>query len=143
VVTATAKKFGHPQTLIATYEHWSVLLRMQQVTLGSLVLVANGEEPNFSDLSPAAFTELGSVIGDIEAALRKTFAYEKINYLMLMMVDPHVHFHVLPRYSSERSACGLTVVDAGWPKTPALGEFTEPSQDQAQALIELIKSNWR
>ena len=28
-------------------------------------------------------------------------AYERINYLMLMMVDPHVHFHVIPRYSGE------------------------------------------
>ena len=22
------------------------------------------------------------------------------NYLMLMMVDPHVHFHVIPRYAA-------------------------------------------
>jgi diadenosine tetraphosphate (Ap4A) HIT family hydrolase len=39
----------------------------------------------------------------------------KINYLMLMMVDPHVHFHVLPRYEGDRSHGGIEVVDAGWP----------------------------
>ena len=138
----TARKFGHPQTLIASYTHWSVLLRMQQVTLGSLVLVANSEATRFSDLPPPAFAELQEAVSDIESALGKTFEYDKINYLMLMMVDPNVHFHVIPRYSSERSACGLTSLDAGWPKTPALGEFVEPSADQAGELIELIKSNW-
>jgi len=143
VATATAKKFGHPHTLVAEYEHWAVLLRVQQVTLGSLVLVANSAVERFSGLAPAAFTEMGQVTRDIEGALRRTFDYEKINYLMLMMVDPHVHFHVIPRYSSERSACGLTVIDGGWPKLPALAEWAEPTLDQQQELIELIKSNWR
>ena len=143
MVNETAKKFGHPQSLIEEYVHWAVLLRGQQVTLGSLVLVADSAEQRFSDLPSDAFAELSEVIRDIEGALSRTFQYDKINYLMLMMVDPHVHFHVIPRYSSERSACGLTVVDAGWPKMPALGEWVEPTPEQGQELIELIKSNWR
>ena len=32
--------------------------------------------------------------------LRGFVAYERINYLMLMMVDPDVHFHVIPRYTA-------------------------------------------
>ena len=53
----------------------------------------------FSALPGEAYKEMGAVVADIERALKAAFAYEKINYLMLMMVDPNVHFHVIPRYS--------------------------------------------
>ena len=32
---------------------------------------------------------------------------------MLMMVDPHVHFHVIPRYSESREWAGMTLADQG------------------------------
>ena len=69
----------------------------------------------------AAHAELKTVTATIEAALAKAVDYGKINYLMLMMVDPHVHFHVIPRYEGSRSAAGLTICDAGWPGQPDLG----------------------
>ena len=40
----TIEKFGYPTTLIREYEHWLVLLRPEQVTLGSLVLAAKSDE---------------------------------------------------------------------------------------------------
>ena len=43
------------------------------------------------------------ITAEIEATLQPTIGYERINYLMLMMVDPHVHFHVFPRYEGARS----------------------------------------
>ena len=61
---------------------------------------------------------------------------------MLMMVDPNVHFHVIPRYEGERSAEGVTVVDAGWPKAPALNEAVELSPDQIAALSRWLKRSW-
>ncbi len=36
----TIVRFGYPATLVAEYEHWVVLLRPEQPTLGSLVLAA-------------------------------------------------------------------------------------------------------
>ena len=56
----------------------------------------------------------------IERALRAAFDYQKLNYLALMMVDPHVHFHVIPRYSEAREFEGSTFLDAAWPKPPDL-----------------------
>lgn len=141
-MNATIARFGHPGTLVAEYEHWVVLLRPSQPTLGSLVLAAKGEATAFSDLSAAAFAELQRVISDIEAALGAAVAYDKINYLMLMMVDPHVHFHVIPRYAGERSACGLAVSDAGWPKTPALGDAVDLDSEQVAALAGWLRDVW-
>ena len=100
------------------------------------------EATAFADLDAAAFAELRTVIGDIETALAEAVGYTKINYLMLMMVDPHVHFHVLPRYEGERSACGVTVQDAGWPKAPALAQAVELNGAQVDALTTWLRSLW-
>ena len=62
----TAEKFGYPGTLIKEYDHWLVLARPQQVTLGSLVLVCKDPVTRFSEISGAAFTELHSAIVAIE-----------------------------------------------------------------------------
>ena len=138
----TIRRFGYPATLIAEYEHWVVLLRPVQPTLGSLILAAKSEATAFSDLDTAAFAELQKTIGDIERALGEAVGYAKINHLMLMMVDPHVHFHVLPRYEGERSACGVTVADAGWPKVPALGEAVTLDSPQIEALAAWLRNLW-
>ena len=68
---------------------------------------------------------LSQAILDIESVVRRQFNNDKINYLMLMMVDQHVHFHVFPRYSGERQFAGRNWLDATWPKPPDLqaGEF--------------------
>lgn len=119
-MNATIAKFGYPKTLIAEFDHWLVLLRPAQPTLGSLILAAKSDATAFGDLPGQAHAELKTVTATIEAALTKAVDYAKINYLMLMMVDPHVHFHVIPRYDGERSGGGLTVTDAGWPGQPDL-----------------------
>jgi diadenosine tetraphosphate (Ap4A) HIT family hydrolase len=138
----TIVRFGFAETLVAEYEHWLVLLRPSQPALGSLVLAAKGEATAFSQLPPAAFAELERVVGDIEGRLGDAVGYARINYLMLMMVDPHVHFHVIPRYEGERSAAGMSVADAGWPKAPALNEAVELSADQVAALVNWLRTGW-
>lgn len=138
----TIRRFGYPATLVAEYEHWIVLLRPAQPTLGSLILANKSEATAFSDLDSTAFAELPQAVGDIEHVLRDAIAYSKINYLMLMMVDPHVHFHVVPRYEGARSACGVTVPDAGWPKVPALGEAVALDEAQIDALAAWLRSLW-
>ena len=138
----TAIRFGYPDTLVREYEYWLVLLREPQATLGSLVLCAKPDVTEFSSLPMEAHTEMGSVVGDIEHALKAAFDYEKINYLMLMMVDPNVHFHVIPRYSEPRSACGLVVADPGWPALPKLAEARDINAAEREALIEHILRVW-
>jgi diadenosine tetraphosphate (Ap4A) HIT family hydrolase len=141
-MNATILKFGYPATLMREYEHWLVLLRPQQPTLGSLVLASKSDETAFADLGAEAFAELKTAIADIEAALQAAVRYERINYLMLMMVDPHVHFHVIPRYEGERSACGLALRDTGWPKVPNLGSAATLDEQAVTALVAWLKPFW-
>ena len=138
----TIAKFGHPATLIAEYDHWVVLLRPAQPTLGALVLAAKSNATAFGDLPAAAHAELKVVTAAIEAALTGAVDYAKINYLMLMMVDPHVHFHVIPRYDGTREDAGLTFADAGWPGPPAVGQTVDLDADQAENLARRLGEAW-
>jgi diadenosine tetraphosphate (Ap4A) HIT family hydrolase len=136
---ATLLKFGYPNTLIEEGRHWAVLVRPAQPTLGSLVLCTLSEDTSYGNLSAAAFAEQGEMVARIERTLRRFSRYERINYLMLMMVDPHVHFHVLPRYSDERRFEVIDYEDKGWPGLPDLSS-THPA---TEALIEALRDSWR
>jgi diadenosine tetraphosphate (Ap4A) HIT family hydrolase len=119
-MNATLQKFGYPQSLLKDYAHWCILMRPSQVTLGALVLASKHEANSLGALPAAAHTELKSCTADIELALQKFRPYDKINYLALMMVDPHVHFHVLPRYASAQTFDTVVFPDLGWPAMPDL-----------------------
>jgi len=109
----TYEQFGHPATLVKEFRHRVVLCRKAQVTLGSLILITKDNATAFSELSDESFAELPIAIRAIEKALKRSFGYEKINYFMLMMADPEVHFHVIPRYSHDVEFGGLVFKD-GW-----------------------------
>jgi len=139
-VNQTIVKFGYPGTLIREYPHWVVLLRPVQATLGSLILACKDEATRFSEITPAAFTELGRVVADTEGALAKLFDYRKLNYLMLMMVDPDVHYHLLPRYDGEQTFAGCTFTDPGWPGPPNIGHDNGMTDAAKQQLIGDLKA---
>lgn len=128
-MNATAEKFGYPEAEVARFGHWLVLVRPAQPTLGSLVLVCSEPATRFGDISPEAAAQLQSATAAIERVLGEAFGYQKINYLMLMMVDPDVHFHVLPRYAEPQAYQGVEFEDARWPGPPDVtlaNEFPDP-----------------
>src|SRR5687767_9790271 len=138
----TMVKFGYPDSLIREYEHWVVLLRPAQVTLGSLVLAAKSDATAFGRLPPAAHAELATITRDVEATLLNEVAYEKINYLMLMMVDPHVHFHIFPRYAGTRADGELTLADTGWPGPPDLASGSRLAPSELERLRSRFFRRW-
>jgi len=139
----TIRKFGYPGTLVQEYAHWVVLLRPQQVTLGSLVLASKEPATEFHQLSAAGFGEMRSAVIDIERSLKELTGYQKINYLMLMMVDPDVHFHVIPRYQQPAVFAGLQFPDHGWPGPPALAQFTATDEETHAAIGARLRDRWR
>lgn len=138
----TIRKFGYPQTLLREYGHWVVLLRPQQVTAGSLILAAKSEATAYGDLPAEAFAEQGRIVAEVEAVLRRAVDYERINYLMLMMIDPHVHFHVVPRYAGTRSLAGLDLADHGWPGPPDLKSATALDPPAIDRMAIALRTAW-
>ena len=140
----TIEKFGWPTTLVREFEHWVVLARPAQPTLGSLVLAAKSDATAFGDLSVEAHADLKQATAAIEAALTRAVGYARLNYLMLMMVDPHVHFHVIPRYEGAREwpkgeKSAREFVDVGWPKVPDLGHAAALDGEELAGLVAWLK----
>ena len=136
----TAVKFGHPETLLADWTHWAVLLRPAQVTLGSLVLVCRDPVNRFGAISPGAAAELRLVAAAVETALGECLRFDKLNYLMLMMVDPDVHFHVIPRYAGARSYAGSEFSDPFWPGPPDLSRAQTLAPAAREALTRDLRA---
>ena len=105
------KKFKTKELLIHETEHWVWYLRPVQATLGAGVLSLKRECPVFSELNQEEFCDLNNIIKVIEKTLKQTFKYDIMNYLMLMMVDNQVHYHVIPRYEINKDFAGTSWKD--------------------------------
>lgn len=141
-MNATLEKFGHPATLVADYRYWCVLVRPAQVTLGALVLGAKAQSMSFAGLPDEAYAELATVTRAIETGLRSFRPFDRINYLMLMMLDPHVHFHVIPRYATPQDMGRHTFPDPGWPGPPDLKSAPVPDEETGKAILGALRKSW-
>jgi diadenosine tetraphosphate (Ap4A) HIT family hydrolase len=139
MANATELKFGDAETRLAQTDCWTLLLRPKQPTLASMVLVCREPVQAFGEVSERAFVELRGLTHRIETVLRDFVGYQRINYLMLMMVDRDVHFHVIPRYEGSRSFEGVAFADAGWPGTPALDAAVELDAKTRDALCTKLR----
>ena len=103
------------------------------------------EEPvtAFGQVSTDGFAQFAHATRRVEAMLGAAFAYDKINYLMLMMVDPDVHFHVLPRYAAPRPFAGHTYGDSAWPGAPDLGLDLALDAETQSALVHHLRGFWQ
>lgn len=118
-------KFRLSELAIFETQYWTWSLRPEQTTLGSGVLSLRRGCSRFSELKPQEYYDLEIVIKVIENTLQDIFSYDVMNYLMLMMIDKQVHFHIIPRYATERWFFGHKWEDNGWPGPPSLKETGE------------------
>jgi len=138
---ATMTSFGYPATTVKEYVHWVVVVRPEQATLGSLVMICKEPARAFSNISAEAFAEQKKVVSDIESVLKQPpFEFRFINYLMLMMKDPHVHYHVVPRYFKDKGFKGIKFPDK--PGPPNLSVFAKLKPDTLQELTDTLKRMW-
>ena len=138
----TLEKYNYPRSLVRDYCHWAVLIRPWQLTLGCLIFVEKSEATAVGQLSPNALIEFGLVGSHAEGMLSSIFRNDKINYIALMMSDPNVHFHVIPRYSSAREFQGAEFTDSGWPKPPDLTFTNATAAGQLEALRKHLADLW-
>lgn len=130
---AFAEKFRVDELRIFETDYWIWSLRPHQATLGAGVISLKRPCASFSGVTPEEHRDLHQVIVRVESGLMAAFQYDAINYLMLMMVDKHVHYHVLPRYQGPREMFGRLWEDASWPAIPFLGG--EPLNSQSLSEI--------
>lgn len=132
---AFAAKFKTEELYLSRQGSWDIALRPAQLTLGSMVISVRSGAFSFADLETTEHSDLAAAFATAERLAIATFGAARINLLCLMMQDPIVHFHVLPRYAEPQDRFGQTWVDNDWPGPPLIG----PS-DTPDALLQQIRS---
>lgn len=118
---------------------WTWSVRPAQPTLGAGIVSLNRYALRLSDVTPNEMADLSGLVATLERAIKASFNHNIMNYLMLMMVDHHVHYHVIPRYDGSRQFAGLEWVDNGWPALPVMPDSQHRDQEGAlQAIQETL-----
>ena len=132
-------KFDHESGEIFSTKYWSAVVRRKQVTLGALVLICRDHAESVGGLSPEAGADLPVVARALESMLEAAFHPDKLNYLALMMVYSHLHFHVITRFQQERTLHGYTFKDPNWGGPPRLDVET-PGDDVVDAILADLRA---
>jgi len=129
-------KFRVNELKVIRNSSWTWSVRPDQPTLGAGIISLNRYALHLSDVSSKEMADLAVLVSTLERAIKSTFNHNIMNYLMLMMVDHHVHYHVVPRYDGTREFAGLEWVDNGWPALPVMPDSQHKNQD---GVLDAIK----
>ena len=120
--------FQLPQLVVHEAGGWRLSVRPGQITLGSMVLSAADGALDFASLDVAPSEHLTASIAVAERVGTELFGAVRINLACLMMKDPVVHFHVLPRYDAEVERYGQRWHDQDWPGPPSFRKVDTPAE---------------
>ncbi len=130
-------KFRVEELKVLGNPSWTWSVRPGQPTLGAGILSLNRHAETFSEVTEDEMIDLAGLVSQLESAVRSAFDHRIMNYLMLMMVDHHVHYHVVPRYEGPRKFAGRDWVDNGWPALPVLTD--NQHSDEPGLLIKILE----
>jgi diadenosine tetraphosphate (Ap4A) HIT family hydrolase len=126
ISTAFHDKYKTNELVVLDGLRWRWSLRPIQSTLGASLLSVRGRAQRWADIDKDACAEMLQMVKLIEEVIPRQFKARKMNYVMLMLIDPLLHFHILPRYSESREFFGESWTDASWPGPPNLGGTEAP-----------------
>lgn len=130
-------KFRLQALHVADCGTWVLSLRPGQLTLGSLVLSVRSGVTDLGALSADEGRDMAAGFGLAERMLRDTYGAVRVNLLCLMMQDPIVHFHILPRYDRDLQRHGQNWIDGDWPAPPTIRPLQTPEPVLQAILAEL------
>ena len=116
---------------VAELEHSFVVLNRDQFFPGYTLLFTKQHVTELFHLDRAIRTELMEEVSRVAQALSGVFRPDKINYELLGNMVPHIHWHLVPRFSTESL----------WPRPIWAEAHTELllSADEYRERIELIR----
>ena len=125
--------------VILADDHWTLVLNDNQATLGRVFFALNRHETDVAALSDAEVLSLWAFVREAKAALSALFAPDHFNYMFLMNLTPHVHFHIFPRYARSIEFAGQTFTDHRY------GDHYDPAESRTldasteEALIAALR----
>lgn len=126
---------------------WRVELNPNQQHLGRTFVGLREHKSSISELVPEEVLELHRVMTTLEIGARAAFQPDLFNWLCLMnnakrdSQEPHVHWHMVPRYRQPIVFDGHTFTDDAWPGQYNIGHdpIYKPSLDEIEAITNVIR----
>jgi diadenosine tetraphosphate (Ap4A) HIT family hydrolase len=141
---AFREKFRLDELTVHESEDWTLSVRPAQPVLGALVLSSRHLALDLSQVPSTSGDGLLDHLGRAERAAQARFGAVRCNVLCLMMQDPLVHFHLLPRYGEPPTFAGHEWPDSGWPGPPNLADSQALGDDELREILRAYASfDWR
>ena len=120
-------------------EHWTLVLNENQATLGRVFFALKRHETDVAALTEDELLSLWAFLRETRRALTALFAPDHFNYMFLMNLTPHAHFHIFPRYADVREFADQTWVDS------CFGDHYDPNETRPvdDAAMEALVSALR
>jgi len=107
-----------PQVVLFETSHWACNLAQDQTYLGRSYVTSKRHCGDLIELTPDEWRDLQAAMRKFETGMRKTFNARLFNWSCLMNnafqsqnPQPHVHWHVRPRYSRTVTVAGEQFTD--------------------------------
>lgn len=113
--------YGELPEVVAS-DTWRVELNPNQQHLGRTFVGLRDHKPSLSELTAEEMAELHRIIVALEMGARAAFSPDLFNWMCLMNnakrddQQPHVHWHMVPRYSNPVKFGEHTYTDSAWPR---------------------------
>ena len=134
-MSQTSAKFAPGESIVKKYEHWHVVVRGRQATLGDVTFVLTRSVDSLGQVTGEEMSELPQAVAWFEGAVRDLFAPDRIDYSVTLVNDPHVHLDGFPRYSRQVERYGKQGHDADWPGAVAGQDVETLTREQHHQLI--------
>jgi diadenosine tetraphosphate (Ap4A) HIT family hydrolase len=115
---------GITRGVIAENDHWNLVLNENQATLGRVFFALKRHETDITRLTPDEVASLWEFVGRGKSALARLWSPDHYNYMFLMNLTPHAHFHIFPRYASGREFAGAVYADSRF------GDHYDPAEER-------------
>jgi diadenosine tetraphosphate (Ap4A) HIT family hydrolase len=134
--------------IIYETKYWKVILANNQYYLGRCVLDLKRNCATLSELNNEEFQDLLKLIKQLEHSIKKSFNTTMFNLCCLMnnsyksvIPNPHVHFHLFPRYKNETNFIGEIFKDKEFGDHYNLDNNKEISKEIREKIIKKIQEN--
>jgi diadenosine tetraphosphate (Ap4A) HIT family hydrolase len=108
----------NPDDFIFDSKYWNIILSDDQQYLGRCIVSCKRHVPSLSEITAEEFHDFYDVAKTLESTLSKAFGAKMYNWGCLMNdayknmpPNPHVHWHLRPRYDHDVSFAGIIFSD--------------------------------
>ena len=136
------------EDLIFETDFWGVLLSWNQRYLGRCYIFSKRHFGAMSDMTTEESSDFFEVVKKLEAAIKKTFGAEMFNWSCLMNnfykkenPNPHIHWHVKPRYRNKVVVAGKTFEDKEFGHHYSRDDDIVELEDIRLAIVKEIQKN--